>query len=117
VSASKFIAELREVTAPNIDRHINSRGGDVDEAVAIYNALRDHPSKIVATVDGLAASAASFVAIAADKVVMNRNAEIMLHLPWGGCIGNADDMPRWLIISTGSGRTSLHLRDALRRNG
>jgi ATP-dependent Clp endopeptidase proteolytic subunit ClpP len=92
VSASKFIAELREITAPNIELHINSPGGDVYEGIAIYNALRDHPANIVATVDGIAASAASFIAVAADKVVMNRNSEMMVHLPWGGCIGNADDM-------------------------
>ena len=43
VSASKFIDELREITAPNIELHINSPGGDVYEGIAIYNALRDHP--------------------------------------------------------------------------
>jgi hypothetical protein len=92
VSASKFIGELREITAPNIELHINSPGGDVYEGIAIYNALRDHPSNIVAVVDGIAASAASFIAVAADKVVMNRNAEVMIHDPWGFAIGNAEDM-------------------------
>jgi ATP-dependent protease ClpP protease subunit len=55
--------------------HVNSPGGDYFDGIAILNSLRDHPARVVATVDGLAASAASFIVMAADELVMARNSE------------------------------------------
>jgi ATP-dependent Clp endopeptidase proteolytic subunit ClpP len=92
VSAAEFVKELREIKASTIDLHINSPGGEVYEGIAIYNALRDHSARIIATVDAVAASAASFVAMAGDEVVMNRHSEMMVHEPWVLCIGTAADM-------------------------
>jgi len=82
---------LGEIRASAIDLHINSPGGYVTDGMLIYNALRDHPARTVPTVDALAASAASFVAMAGDEVVMNRHSELMIHSPLMLCAGNAED--------------------------
>ncbi len=93
VSAKEFQAALDQVKdAKEIRLHINSPGGEVFEAVAIMNSLRAHPARVVAQVDGLAASAASFIAASADELVMSRNTTFMVHDAWGLCIGNAADM-------------------------
>ena len=92
ISAKDFVRELNELDVDTIELHINSPGGDVFDGIAITNALRDHPARVVATVDGLAASAASVILQAADDRVMNRNTELMIHDPWGLAIGNAADM-------------------------
>lgn len=92
ITAADFRAELKAVTAGRITLHINSPGGDVFDAVAIYNALRDHPAEITTVVDSLAASAASFIALAGDRVVMSKHAQMMIHDAWGMALGNADDM-------------------------
>jgi len=93
VSAKEFAAALDQVAdATEIQLHINSPGGEVFEAVTIMNSLRAHPARVVATVDGIAASAASFIAASADETIMARNSTAMIHDAWGLCIGNAADM-------------------------
>lgn len=95
VNASDFRAELLAIgdDIATIDLHINSPGGDVYEAIAIMNTLRQHDARVVTTVDGLAASSAGFIAVgASDELVMSRNSEIMAHLPWAVTVGNAADM-------------------------
>jgi ATP-dependent Clp endopeptidase proteolytic subunit ClpP len=94
VSAKEFVAALDEVPedVEEIRLHINSPGGDVFDGLAILNALRNHPARTVAIVDGIAASAASFVAVGCDEVIMARNSELMIHDAWGICAGNAADM-------------------------
>jgi ATP-dependent protease ClpP protease subunit len=89
VNATDFVAALRAITADSIDLHINSGGGSIYEALAIYNALIDHPANVVVHVDGIAASAASFISQAGDRVVMGRNAELMIHDGIGMTYGNA----------------------------
>lgn len=71
---------------------INSPGGEVFEGLAILNVLRSHPARVVAVVEGVAASAASFIAAGADELVMARNSELFIHDAWGLCIGNAAEM-------------------------
>jgi ATP-dependent Clp endopeptidase proteolytic subunit ClpP len=71
---------------------INSPGGEVFEGVAILNQLRAHPAKVVAVVEGVAASAASFIAVGVDECVMAPNSELFIHDAWGVCVGNAQDM-------------------------
>jgi ATP-dependent protease ClpP protease subunit len=93
VSAKEFsgaLAELGDVSQINL--HVNSPGGECYEGIAILNALRRHPAKVTAVVDGIAASAASFIACGADEVVMGRNAEMMIHDAWGIALGPAADM-------------------------
>lgn len=92
VTAADFIRELQSIDSSSIDLHINSPGGDVFEGLAILNSLRQHDSQINVIVDGLAASAASFIAMAGDSVTMAENSMLMIHDAFGVCIGNAADM-------------------------
>lgn len=97
VPAAQFVRDLAEVDAEEIDFHIHSPGGDVFDGLAIATAIRTHKAKTTAYVDGLAASAASFIAIAADEVVMAVGAELMVHDAWGAAVGNAADMAKMAI--------------------
>ena len=76
----------------NIILRINSNGGDVFQAQAIYNYLKTHSASVTVRVDGIAASAASLVAMAGDKIIMPENSMMMIHNPAGGVVGEADDM-------------------------
>lgn len=91
VSAKEFAAVLSALPADTgtIRLHLNSPGGEVFEAVAILNMLREHRARVVAVVDGLAASAASFLAAGSDEVIMGRNTQLMIHDAWGLAIGDA----------------------------
>lgn len=91
VTAKEFVAALAGITATTINVRINSPGGDVFDGLAIYNALKAHPAKIVSTIEGIAASAASFIALAGETVTMAPSAFMMIHKAWGFTIGNADD--------------------------
>lgn len=94
VSAKEFAQALDDLPSniTEIRLHINSPGGDVFDGVAIVNALRAHSARVVAVVDGIAASAASFIAAAADETLMAPNSELMIHDAWGLCVGNAAEM-------------------------
>ena len=91
-TADQFIADLRGITAPNLRVRINSPGGSVFEGIAIANALRSHPGNVVVQVDSVAASIASVIAMAGDRVEMAPNAMLMIHEASGVCLGNAADM-------------------------
>jgi len=93
VSAKSFLAELGELDANTpLNLRLNSPGGSVFDAVAIYNALMRHEGMVTVTIDGIAASAASYIAMAGDTVVMPENAFLMIHDPSGMVMGNAGDM-------------------------
>lgn len=94
VSAKEFVAALEELPdeITQIDLHINSPGGEVWEALAIGNTLRQYPARIVAIVEGVAASAASFIAVMCDEVVMLPGAQMMIHDALNVCVGNAERM-------------------------
>lgn len=93
VSARDILAKLKGATSTRrINVRINSAGGDVTEGVAIYNLLREHRARVVVTIDGLAASMASAVAMAGDRIKMHENALLMVHNPWMVAIGDADRM-------------------------
>jgi ATP-dependent protease ClpP protease subunit len=94
VSAKGFARDLAALpsSVKRLDIHINSPGGSVFEAQAIYSRLADHRSDKVVYVDGLAASAASIVAMVGQKIYIRANANMMIHLPSGFAMGNADDM-------------------------
>lgn len=98
VSSEMFCRALAEIDAAEILLRVNSPGGDVFDGTAMYNALVDHPAYVTCRVEGLAASAASFIAQAADRVVMGRGAELMIHDASGFCIGNAADMGEMAAI-------------------
>lgn len=90
--AEDFIAELKAITAPKLRVRVSSPGGSVFEGVALANALRAHPGEVTVQVDGIAASIASVIAMAGDRVVIQPQAMIMVHEAAGGCLGNAKDM-------------------------
>jgi ATP-dependent protease ClpP protease subunit len=78
------------IDADEIEIHINSNGGDAFEGIAICNYLRNHKAHITVVVDGIAASAASLIAMGADKIVMPSNATMMVHKASTYAYGNAD---------------------------
>lgn len=78
-NAKDFAAQLNEIDTDEIELHLNSPGGSVFDGLAIYNALKDHSSTIIAKVDGVAASTASFIMQAADIRMISRNAQVMIH--------------------------------------
>jgi ATP-dependent protease ClpP protease subunit len=92
VSAKKFVRELNDIDAKNINIRINSEGGSVFDGLAIYHAIKRKDSFITTFVDGLAASIASVIALAGDKVVIAKNAFFMIHNPWSWAIGDSKEM-------------------------
>ena len=91
VSASDMAKALAGITAPQIVLRINSPGGDVFEARAMMAQLVGHAATITAKIDGLAASAASFLAMAASSVEIAEGGFYMIHKGWTWMMGNADD--------------------------
>lgn len=91
-TAKNFQKELSGIKASQIDLHINSPGGEVFDGVAIYNLLKQHPATITTYIDGLAASIASVIALAGDRILMAENALYMIHNPYGIVRGDANDM-------------------------
>lgn len=92
VTAADFMAELKAITANQISLRINSPGGEIFDGIAIYNTLRAHAAHVTAYVDSLAASIASVIAMAGDRIVMQPHSQLMIHDGSGLCIGNAADM-------------------------
>jgi ATP-dependent protease ClpP protease subunit len=92
LTAQDLVHELAGLDVAQIDLRLNSPGGSVWDGAAIYHALRNHPAKVIATVDGLAASAASFIAMAGDEVVMESAGTLMIHDAFTVLAGNADDL-------------------------
>ncbi len=92
VTAKQFIGDIKALDVDVIRLAINSPGGSVFDAIAMYNALRQHTASVEVTVMGVAASAASLVAMSGDKIVMPENAFMMIHNPLNFAYGNADDL-------------------------
>lgn len=92
VSAQSFVKELAGLTAPVIHLRINSPGGDVFAARAMEQAIREHSSKIIAHIDGYAASAASYLALSADEVLIAEGGFFMIHKAWTVAFGNSEDL-------------------------
>lgn len=92
VTAGAFIDEFNSIKSSRITLHVSSPGGEVYDGVAIYNAIVNHPATVTAVVDSLAASAASFIVQAADRVEMESTAEMMIHDAIGIAWDNAEGM-------------------------
>lgn len=92
IDAIEFAQILDGITASTIHLRINSPGGDVFDARAMMTAIRQHPAHIIAHVDGLAASAATDICMAADEVEITKGAFFMIHNAWTVAIGNKTDM-------------------------
>lgn len=92
ITAKKVAAQLRAIGDRPVEVQINSPGGDMFEGIAIFNILREHPQDITVKVMGMAASAASLVAMAGDEVQIGVSSFLMIHNCWVGAVGNRHDM-------------------------
>ncbi|WP_312795559.1 head maturation protease, ClpP-related [Tianweitania sp.] len=91
-SDARMAAALRTIGADtDVTLEINSPGGDYFQGVAIFNMLARHRGRVTVHIMGIAASAASLVAMAADRILIPANAEIMIHKAWGITVGNDED--------------------------
>lgn len=90
-TAKKTAGILRSIGKKAVTVNINSPGGDMFEGLAIYNLLREHPASVTVKVMGVAASAASIIAMAGDEVLMGTGSIMMIHNAWGLVIGNRHD--------------------------
>lgn len=93
-TAYQFARDLKEANGEDVTIHINSGGGDVFDANTMAETLRAYPGRSTAAIEGLAASAASYFALTADTVTMNKAALIMIHNPYTVAMGDADEMRR-----------------------
>ena len=90
-TAKRMAGALRAIGKNAVTVNINSPGGDMFEGLAIYNLLREHPAKVTVKVMGVAASAASVIAMAGDELLMGTGSVMMIHNAWGLVIGNRHD--------------------------
>lgn len=109
VTARSMVTELNALDASEINVRINSIGGSVIDGLAIYNAFKRHNAKINVFIDGIALSIASLIAMAGDTVTMAENGLMMIHAPYAGAQGNANDfreaadtLDRYTVAMTGS---------------
>jgi ATP-dependent Clp protease protease subunit len=94
ISAKNFSDQLKELapTVNDLTVRINSPGGDVFDGIAIYNRLKQFKGDVTVYIDGLAASIASIIALAGDKIFIGEGALYMVHLPWTFAFGNRMDL-------------------------
>lgn len=83
---------LSEHQGKDLNIYINSGGGSVFAGIAIYNMLKRHNGKKTVYVDALAGSIASVIAFAGDRVIIPSNSFLMIHKPWGSCVGNSAEL-------------------------
>lgn len=88
----RMSAALRSIGKADVTVNINSPGGDMFDGISIYNMLAAHPGKVTVNVMGLAASAASIIAMAGDEINMATGSFLMIHNAWGVVVGNKLDM-------------------------
>ena len=91
-NAETVASALRGLDVDEIQVRLHSPGGNAIDGIAIANLLRNHKARITVVVDGLAASAASVIALAGDEVVMSPGSQMMIHDPWMFTVGNAGDL-------------------------
>lgn len=121
VSAKAVKAQLDAMgDATEITVRINSPGGDVFDGFAIYNLLKQHPAHVTVKVDGMAASAASVIAMAGDTIEMASNARMMIHNPWTMAVGDSASLQKTAalldqikesIVATYKARVSMEEAD------
>lgn len=92
VTAKRVAAALRQMGKGPVTVNVNSPGGDMFEGLAIYNLLREHDGEVTVKVLGLAASAASIIAMAGDTVQIARAGFLMIHNAWVLAAGNRHDL-------------------------
>lgn len=128
ITAADFTRDLHAVKAKTINLRLNSPGGSVFDGLTIFNRLREHPATVNVTVDGVAASIASVIAMAGDTVAMGLGAQLMIHNPSGLVMGQADDMREMAdlldklardsiadVYTAKAGKTAAHWLDLMGR--
>ena len=91
ITAKRIAGALRAMNGADITVNINSPGGDMFEGLAIYNLLREYEGHVTVKVLGIAASAASIIAMAGDDIQIGRGAFLMIHNCWVYAMGNRHD--------------------------
>lgn len=94
VAPEPFVRAVKGITASTIHLRINSPGGSVFAARAMETALREHQARVVVHIDSLAASAASFLAMAGDEIRISKGAMVMIHKAWTWAWGNATELQK-----------------------
>lgn len=93
ITAAAFASDLKALgEVGKINLRINSGGGSIIEGTAIFNTILRHPANVTAYIEGWAASMASVIAMAADEIVIPENAWMVIHNPWTGVMGDAEDL-------------------------
>jgi ATP-dependent protease ClpP protease subunit len=117
VSAESFVSALKGMSGP-VQLRINSPGGDVFGARVMANAIREYDGEVTAHVDGLAASAATFLTSVADDTIMGEGSMLMVHKAWSLAIGNADDfMATASVLEKMDGTIAQTYAEAAERRG
>lgn len=98
VTPQAFRDELKEIKSDKLTVVLNSGGGDVFAGLSIYNALRELDAEVTIRVDGLAASIASVIAMAGDKVIMSPGSMMMIHKPSVFAMGNSEDLEKAIEV-------------------
>lgn len=93
-SAEYVLRKIENTDAEEIHIHINSGGGSAFDGIAICNILKNHKAKVIAHIDGWAASAASIIAMGADEIIMPSNTMMMIHQASTFAYGNADEFEK-----------------------
>ncbi|MFA7278922.1 MAG: head maturation protease, ClpP-related [Sterolibacterium sp.] len=117
VAAADFIKEVKALNLGSEDElltRINSPGGNMFEGFAIHNFLRTIKAKVVVRIDGVAASAASLIAMAGDRIEMPANSMLFIHNPWMLVAGNASQMRKTAddLEQMGESAATSYLRKA-----
>lgn len=86
------IKDLSQLDVNELVVRVNSPGGVVFDGVAIYNAIANHKANVIVHVEGIAASIASVIAMAGDKIMIGEAANIMIHKPWSFVVGDSSTM-------------------------
>lgn len=115
IDPREWVPEFNSITAKTIHLRINSPGGSVFDAQAMKTAIAQHPSRVVAHVDGMAASAATTLAIAAREVEMTNGAMFMIHNAWGLIAGGAEDLEAYADLLRKA--TGAIAQDYVRKTG
>jgi ATP-dependent Clp endopeptidase proteolytic subunit ClpP len=92
ITAKQFVEDFNGIKTAKIRVRINSAGGSVHDGMAMHNAIKEHPAEVSCRIDGLAASAAAFVAMAGDTVHCSKNAFVMVHNPMAVVFGGSDQL-------------------------
>lgn len=111
ITALSVVDELSKAEG-DMEVHINSGGGSVSQGIAIYNAIKQYDGDVVVYVDGLAASIASIIAMAGDKLIMAEGSLMMVHEVWTQLAGNASDLRKEAEVLDKHTDTILDIYDA-----